>query len=212
MSNAVLVVLFVVFILLEASYFREKLNTAFEDRAARINQMGLDLITQVTRYLTAKFFISLGTGLITAIGLYFIGLEFAVLWGIIAFVLNFIPTLGSIVGGVTTCLFALLQFWPNPVPVVLVIAFILAINIVIGNFLDPKIVGGHVGISPLMILVSLSIWGYIWGFVGMIVAVPMTVIIKIVCENIPILEPVSVLIGTRKSLQLKKAEQDNSEN
>jgi predicted PurR-regulated permease PerM len=209
-SNAILVVLFIVFILLEAGNFREKLDTAFEERAERINQMGRDIISQVTRYLAAKFFISLATGLITAAGLSLLRLEFAVLWGVIAFIFNFIPTLGSIIAGISTCLFALIQFWPNPIPVIMAIAFILLVNM-IGMILDPRIVGSHVGISPLMVLISLGIWSYIWGFVGMILAVPMTVIIKIVCENIPYLEPVSILIGTRKSVQIIKAEQDKAE-
>ena len=210
-ANAVMVVLFVVFILLEASHLKEKLEAAFEDRADRIHMMGRDLMSQVTRYLTAKFFISLATGLITAVGLWLIGLEFAVVWGIIAFMLNFIPMLGSIVAGFSTSLFALIQFWPNPVPVILVVTLILAVNIIIGIFLDPKIVGGHVGISPLIVLVSLGIWGFIWGFAGAILAVPMTVIIKIVCENVPILEPVSILIGTRKAIQAKKSESEKAE-
>ena len=210
-SSAVLVVLFVVFILLEASRFGEKLEAAFEDKAEHFHKMGYELMYQVTRYLTAKFFISLATGFITAFGLWLIGLEFAVIWGIIAFMLNFIPILGSITAGFITSLFALIQFWPNPVPIILVVTLILAINMIIGNFLDPKIVGEHVGISSLMVLVSLGIWGYIWGFAGAILAVPMTVIIKIICENVPILEPVSILIGTRKAVQAKKPENEKAE-
>ena len=212
MSNALLVVIFIVFILLEAAYFRDKLNAAFEARADRINKMGRDLISQVTRYLTAKFFISFANGLLNGIVFYLIGLEFAVLWGVISFVVNFIPVLGSTAAGVCVSLFALVQFWPNPVPVIIAAAYLLAINIIIGSFFDPKLVGEHVGISPLMVFISLGIWGYIWGFAGMVIAVPMTVIIKIVCENIPILEPVSVLMGTRKSVQIKKAEHEKTEN
>lgn len=212
MSNAVLVVLFIVFILLEASNIRGKLDTAFEGRAERINQMGHELTSQVMRYLTAKFFLSFATGLLIGIGLRLIGLEFAILWGVVAFILNFIPNLGSIAAGVITSLFALVQFWPNPVPVIMVVALILAVNMIIGNFLDNIIIGDSVGISPLIVLISLGVWGYIWGFAGMILSVPMTVIIKIVCENIPMLEPVSVLIGTRKSVQFKKAEHEKTEN
>jgi predicted PurR-regulated permease PerM len=210
-SNAILVVLFIVFILLEASYLRKKLEAAFDNRSNRIYKMGQDVMAQITRYLTAKFFISLATGIITAVGLSLIGLEFAIVWGVIAFMLNFIPVLGSIVAGVSTSIFALAQFWPNPVPMILTVALILAINMVIGNFLDPKIIGEHVGISPLMILISLSIWGYIWGFAGMVLAVPMTVIIKIICENIPIMEPVSILIGSKKAAMAKIAEQEKTE-
>jgi predicted PurR-regulated permease PerM len=202
-TNATLVVLFVVFILLEASYLKEKLDAAFENRSDRINRMGRDLMTQVTRYLTAKFFISLANGVIFAVAFYFIGLEFAILWGVIQFVLNFIPNLGSIAAGVCISLFALVQFWPEPGPVIMVVGVVLAVNLILCNIFDPKIIGDHVGISPLMVMISLSIWGYIWGFAGMILAVPMTVIIKIVCENIPLLEPVSILIGTRKAVAKK---------
>jgi predicted PurR-regulated permease PerM len=85
----------------------------------------------------------------------------------------------------------------------MVVGIVLVVNLILCNIFDPKIIGDHVGISPLMVMISLSIWGYIWGFAGMILAVPMTVIIKIVCENIPILEPVSILIGTRKAVVKK---------
>jgi len=212
LSAALLVVFFVVFILLEASYFNEKLEAAFERRSERINRMGYDLMTQVTRYLTAKFLISLANGLIFAVSFYFVGLEFAVVWGVIQFLLNFIPTLGSIAAGVGISLFAMIQFWPDPGPIIVIVIIILAVNMILGNILDPKIIGDHVGISPLMVMVSLAIWGYIWGFAGMVLAVPMTVIIKIVCENIPIMEPVSILIGSRRSVNaVKKAENEKNE-
>ena len=203
-STAVLVILFIVFILLEAGYFKEKLQTAFGERSAQVIKMGHSLMVQVTRYLTAKFFISLATGVVIFIGLSLIKVEFAILWGIFAFILNFIPVLGSIAGGVVTSLFALVQFWPEPVPVILVVVLILSVNMIIGNIIDPKIIGDHVGISPLMVMVSLGFWGYIWGFAGMVIAVPMTVIIKIICENIPLLEPVSVFIGSKKAVKAQK--------
>jgi predicted PurR-regulated permease PerM len=209
--NAVLIVLFMAFILTEASTFKEKLEAALEDRSDRIDRMGHDIMNQVSRYLAAKFFISVANGLVVAIPLYFVGLEFAVIWGILQFVLNFIPTLGSIAAGVIVSLFALIQFWPEPGPIILVILIMLGANMIIGNILDPKIIGEHVGISPLMVLVSLMVWGFIWGFAGMVVAVPMMVIIKIVCENIPILAPVSILIGSRKAVKAKKAEAEKAE-
>ena len=210
-TNAILVVIFVVFILIEASYFKEKLEAAFEKRSERIHRMGHDLMSQVTRYLTAKFFISLANGIIFAVAFHLVGMEFAIFWGILQFILNFIPNLGSIVGGVIMSLFALIQFWPEPGPVILIVTIIFAVNMILGNMLDPKIIGEHVGISPVIVLVSLAIWGYIWGFAGMILAVPMTVIIKIICENIPIMEPLSVLVGTRRSVHAKKTEQEKPE-
>jgi predicted PurR-regulated permease PerM len=204
LKSAFLVVIFLVFLLLEASLIKEKLNPAFGTRADRINRIGQDLMSQTSRYLMAKFLISLVTGIIIAIGLRLVGLEFAIMWGILQFILNFIPVLGSIAVGVGASLFALIQFWPNPVPVIIVVAIMLVVNMVIGNILDPKIIGEHVGISPLVVLISLVVWGWIWGFTGMIVAVPMMVIIKIVCQNIPILEPVSIFIGSHKAVQAQK--------
>jgi len=204
----VLIVLFLVFILMEASFFKQKLTTAFEDRIERIEHMGNEIINQITRYLGAKFLFSLANGFVYAVGFSLVGLEFAIVWGAIQFLMNFIPTLGSIVAGVGISLFALIQFWPNPAPIIIVIAIILVVNLILSNILDPKIIGDHVGISPLVILISLSIWGFIWGFVGMLIAVPMTVIIKIICESFPFLEPVSILIGSRRSVQAKKAESE----
>jgi len=211
LANAVLVILFMVFILLEASFFKEKLETAYKDNSERIHKIGHDLMSQVTRYLTAKFFISLANGVVFFAAFRLIGLDFAIGWSVLQFVMNFIPTLGSIVTGVGISLFALLQFWPNPGPVILVVAVVLAVNLILGSFLDPKIIGEHVGISPFVILVSLGIWSWLWGFAGMILAVPMTVVIKIICENIPFLEPISILIGSRKSVLAKKAEQEITE-
>jgi len=210
-TSAVLVIIFVVFILLEATYIKEKLEIAFEKHSSRIHQMGHDLISQVTRYLMAKFYISVANGVIFALAFRLIGLEFAIFWGILQFVMNFIPNLGSIVCGLIVSLFALIQFWPEPAPVIIVVSVVLLVNIVLGYTMDPKIVGDHVGISPLIVLISLAIWGYIWGFAGMILAVPMTVIIRILCENIPFLEPVSILVGTRKSILAKKAEKEKTE-
>jgi len=207
-SSALLVVLFLVFLLVEASFFREKLLLAFEHRIGRIDRIGEDIISQVSRYLAAKFIISLANGIVLAILLAFAKLEFAIVWGVIQFVMNFIPSLGSIVVGVIVSFFALLQFWPDPGPVILVISIILGTNL-ITYVLDPKIIGDNVRISPLVVLASVAIWGYIWGFAGMVLAVPMMVIIKIICENIPIMESVSIMMGSKRSTYTRKL--DNEE-
>jgi AI-2 transport protein TqsA len=208
-SSALLVVLFMVFLLVEASFFREKLLLAFEHRIGRIDRIGEDIISQVARYLAAKFIISLVNGVVLALCLSFAKLEFAIVWGVIQFIMNFIPTLGSIVVGVIVSFFALLQFWPEPGPVILVISILLGTNL-ITYVLDPKIIGDNVRISPLVVLAAVAIWGYIWGFAGMILAVPMMVIIKIVCENIPIMEPISILMGSKRSTYVRKAENEKT--
>jgi len=204
-KNAVLVVLFVAFLLVEASQFKEKLELAFSSHSVVIKKMGTDVMRQVTRYLGAKFLISLANGVIYAIGFWLVGLEFAIVWGVIQFLLNFIPTLGSIVAGIGISLFALMQFWPEPGPIIIVVLIVLGTNMILGNILDPKIIGENVGISPFVVVASLVIWGWIWGFAGMVLAVPMMVIIRIICENFPFLEPISILLGSRKAVLAKKA-------
>ncbi len=209
LKDAFMVVLFMVFILLETSQFREKIDLAFENRhSGQIKKISADVVMQVTRYLSTKFFISFATGLIVALALGFVGLEFAVVWGIIQFILNFIPNVGSIAAGLGASLFALIQFWPEPGPIIAVAVIMLGTNIIIGNIIEPKVMGDNLGLSPVAVLASLLLWGYIWGFAGMILAVPMTVIIKIICENVPILEPVSILLGSRKSVLVKRAENE----
>jgi len=209
LTDAFMMIIIMIFILIEAAIFKEKLNTAFEGtRVVQINKIGLDIMTQVSGYLSIKFFISLATGLLVGLGLWIVGVEFAAVWGIIQFILNFIPVIGSIAVGVSATLFALIQFWPNPMPVVAAGLVMLFFNITIGMILEPKITGDSLGISPLMVLVSLMIWSYIWGFAGLVLAVPMLSIIKIVCENIPVLEPISIILGSRKAVvAVKNAEE-----
>lgn len=207
LREALMVVLFMAFLLLETAFFKDKIDLAFEHkRSGQIKKIGADVVRQMSRYLSAKFFISLATGVTVTIGLSLIGLEFPVLWGLIQFILNFIPNIGSIAAGTGVGLFALLQFWPEPGPIIVTVLIMLGVNMIIGNILEPKIMGDNLGIAPIVVLMSLMLWGWLWGFVGLILAVPMTVIIKILCENIPMLEPVSILLGSRKAVLAKKAE------
>jgi len=201
LKDAIMVSIFMVFLLFEAAFFKEKLNTAFEgNRAIQIKKIGSDIVDKVSRYLSIKFFISVANGIIMGVGLRIIGVEFAIVWGIIQFVGNFIPNFGSIAVGLTATAFSLVQFWPDPAPVVATALVVLGMNFILSYFVEPKVTGDNLGLSPLVILLSLLIWGWLCGFVGLIIAVPMMVIIKIVCENIPMLEPISILLGSRKAV------------
>ena len=211
-KDAVMVALFAVFLLFEGAFFKEKLSVAFETKwAGQIRKISTDIMSQVSRYLSIKFIISVVNGLVVALFLALAGVEFAEVWGILQFVLNFIPTLGSIAIGVIVSLYSLIQFWPEPGPIILTVIIMLGTNMVIGNILDPKIMGDGLGLSPIAILLALVIWGYIWGFAGMVIAVPMMVIIKIICENVPVLEPISILLGSRRAVQVKKAQYEKEE-
>ncbi|MCM1321944.1 MAG: AI-2E family transporter [Bacteroides sp.] len=195
--NFLMICLFSIFFLMELQLFRVKLRYAFETAMQdRIVNIISDIIKQVSHYISIKFYTSLATGILVYFGTLAIGLDFPIVWGFLAFIANFIPTFGSIFSGVITVLFALLQFWPESLQIVLTGILMLGVNMVIGNFLEPRIQGANLGLSPFFIIASLSVWGWLCGFAGMVIAVPMTVILKIICENVSFLRPVSVLMGS----------------
>ena len=200
-----MVVLFVIFLLIETASLKTRIALAFENKLSdQLRKIASSVACEITRYLSVKLLISLATGIIVGVALQIIGVEFAPVWAVIQFILNFIPIIGSVAVGVVVTLFALLQFWPEPGPVIAVGLVMLGSNQIIGSFIEPRVTGYNLGISPLIIILSLLLWGWLWGFAGMILAVPMTVIIKIICENIPIMEPVSLLLGTGKAAKAKK--------
>ncbi|MCX7655359.1 MAG: AI-2E family transporter [Treponemataceae bacterium] len=199
-SNLVLVVIFIIFFMVESTHFFHKVELAFVGKVeGKKKKMTATIIQQVSRYLFIKFFVSLATGVFVAIGLYFIGVDFAFLWGVISFVLNFIPTIGSIVASVGASIFSLIQFWPEPAPIIGTIAVMVGVNTVIGNGVEPKIQGDNLGLSPLVVVSSLTAWGWLWGFSGLVLAVPLTVIVKIVCDHVPVLEPIAIILGSYRT-------------
>jgi len=207
LTDTVMVILFVVFLLLEIGHFRKRIELAFIGiMSTRIQKIVADVVKQVARYLSTKFFISLATGVLVGLLLTWIGVDFPIVWGVISFILNFIPNIGSIVAGVGVTIFALVQFWPEPVPIIGAAATMIGVNMILGNIVEPRVQGQNLGLSPFVIIVSLSAWGWLWGFSGLVLAVPMTVIVKIVCENIPGLESVSIMMGSYKDVKLKLKE------
>ena len=153
-----------------------------------------------THYVSIKFFISLSTGVLVFLSCLIAGIDFPLVWGFSAFVLNFVPTFGSIISWAVTTIFAFLQCYPSPFPVIFIAVSVLLINLLFGNVIEPRIEGENLGISPFVILVSLSLWGWLWGFLGLILAVPLMVIVKIFCENISVLRPIGILLGSGKNV------------
>ena len=207
------IILLFTFLLIEIKSTGKKINSAFHSKTrSKVFRIIQQVISETVRYLSIKFFISLATGILVFIGTSIVGMDFPIVWGFLAFIMNFIPTFGSIISTLLTTLFATLQFYPAWGKIIYIFILLLSINMILGNILEPRIEGNHLGLSPFVILVSLSLWGWLWGFVGMILAVPMTVIIKIVCENFSILNPIAVLLGNgiaRKTPQAKAAEEKN---
>jgi AI-2 transport protein TqsA len=195
LGKLLLVFLFLAFIVAGRGRAEAKLLKALGDgNAGRIHRILATINSQVRKYLVIKTAMSLVNGLTVWIVLTLFGVDFAALFGLLAFFLNFIPSIGSLIATVLRVGFAFFQFGTFWTPFwILVITT--GADTIMGNFIEPRIMGKGLGLSPLLILFSLLFWGWLWGIPGMILAVPLTAIIRIVCQNVPALKPVAVLMG-----------------
>jgi predicted PurR-regulated permease PerM len=199
-SQLILVIIFLFFILLGKPFFRFKILKSFSsDDADQISRITFSITAQIRRYLSLQFLISFTTGLLVWLALEIIGVDFAVTWGALAFFLNFIPTVGSIVASIPPILLALVQFYPSLWPGGITLLTILTIQLGMGNALAPKLMGDQLNLSPVVVLLSLLFWGWLWGIVGALISIPIAAAIKIVCENIETLQPISVMMGSGKT-------------
>lgn len=192
LTNSLLILLTVVFILLEASTLPAKLRLALrtpEESIARMEGM-LDSINQ---YMGIKTLISVGTGLAVWVWLVIWGVDFAVLWGVLAFLLNYIPTVGSILAAIPAVLLALVQI--DLQTALAVGAGYVVVNTVVGNVVEPKVMGRGLGLSTLVVFVSLVFWGWVLGPVGMFLSVPLTMAVKIALDANPQTRPIAIMLG-----------------
>ena len=197
----VVVMLYATFLLFERRYFSAKLNnlSANPNRVARIRKVIGDINQRIGSYLALKACLSLLLGLVSWSAMWFFGLEFAVLWALLTAVLNFVPYIGSALGVLLPMVMAIVQF--EDLRTILSIVLVLtAIQFVIGNFLDPYIMGSSLNLSPFAILISLAIWSELWGIAGAFLAVPITAIMVIVFSEFPATRPVAVLLSQRGEL------------
>ncbi|WP_457639720.1 AI-2E family transporter [Persephonella sp.] len=178
LANAIFIIILVVFILLESDIFAKKLKVISTGK--RTEKLVDEFFESVIEYMKIKTLTSFATGLLAWVFLFVLGVDFALLWGLIAFLFNFIPTVGSIIAAVPPVFIALIDggIWYA----VAVAVWYLVINMVIGNILEPKFMGKGVGLSPLVILLSLVFWGWVLGTVGMFLSIPLTVIAKMAFE------------------------------
>ena len=164
------------------SRFKYKVETDDAKKSQVIEDTFKAITTQVQRYIATKFFVSLLTGLITGVVLWIFGVDFVIVWAVLAFLLNFIPNIGSTMAVIFPTILALVQFESFGITI-LIGSILIAIQTVIGNILEPKILGDRLGLNPLAVLLSLLIWGYVWGLIGMFLSVPLTAIVKIILSN-----------------------------
>jgi AI-2 transport protein TqsA len=192
LSNIFLILLIVTFVLLEAPNFPAKMKAAFGTRMLEARPF-MKFMDDINHYVVVKTGVSVGTGILTGVWVAILGLDFPVLWGFLSFLLNYVPNLGVVIAAVPAVLMALIQYgWGSAA---LVGAGYLAVNIVVGTFLEPRIVGRGVGLSTLVVFLSLVLWGSIFGLVGMVLCVPITMTLKYALETNEQTRWFAVLLG-----------------
>ncbi len=196
-SNTFLVLLTVIFILFEVTGFNAKLRVAF-GKETNFDQLSR-MTEQVQHYLVIKTAISAATGLLVGIWVAALGLDFALLWGLVAFLFNFIPNLGSIIAAVPVVLLALVQPGLGPGSAVVIAAGYIVINLIFGTFLEPTLMGRRLGLSTMVVFISLVFWGWVWGPIGMLFSVPLTMVIKIALENTKEFRWVAIMLDANPS-------------
>ncbi|MCF7934326.1 MAG: AI-2E family transporter [Spirochaetia bacterium] len=198
-SSAFIIFIFVLFLLMERRSLIPKMKVAMPNHGwIRWAVMFERINRQISKYLTVKALFSLSTGVLFYLAAIATRLDFAFIIGVLAFILNFIPTIGSIIITVTTICIALIQYYPDYASILYVSVLMASIQIVLGNILDPRVQGNRLNLSPFVILVSLALWGYIWGIIGMFLAVPITAGLQIMCDNVKPLKPIAVLLSSGK--------------
>ena len=198
LTTVLLVFLAMVFILLDASSLSTKLRAAFGESAGATLRRET-FLDNLGRYLGIKTIVSLMTGICAWAVVSAIGLDYPRLWGMLAFLLNYIPTIGSIIAAVPAVLLAIIQLgWPEAAATT---AGYVAINVFFGNFLEPRVLGHGVGISPLVVFIGLFFWGWVLGPVGMLLSVPLTMTVKLALETDDSTRWIAVIIGSERDAQ-----------
>ena len=197
MANLFLIILTVVFMLFEASSLPLKLHFALDDPEMRLKQIER-FLESVNHYIAIKTMVSIATGIIVSTMLWAFDLDFYLLWGVFAFLLNYIPNIGSIIAAVPAVTLAALQLGMGEAGFIGLGYF--AINMVMGNIIEPKYLGKGLGLSTLVVFLSLIFWGWLLGTVGMLLSVPLTMILKIGFENSPEGRWLAILLSDEESV------------
>lgn len=195
-GNAVTIILYLIFLMLEENMFPKKFKAMYPNNKEyeKMENIIDKIDKSITDYIAVKTLISLATGVLSYFALLFIGVDAPVFWAFLIFVLNYIPTIGSLVATVFPAIFTLLQFGDFNEGI-LVLAIVGSIQVLVGNFIEPKVMGNSLNISPLVVLITLAVWGAIWGFTGMLLSVPITVILIIILAEFPSTRPFAILLS-----------------
>jgi predicted PurR-regulated permease PerM len=197
-GKAFLILIYTLFLVLEEPFFSSKIKAiysnenSFNEVISIINQID----TSIRKYISIKTFVSFLTGLLSYFALLIIGIDVPLFWAFLIFIMNFIPTIGSLIATGFPAIFAMLQFGEVG-PGIWVLSVVGAIQLVVGNYIDPKLTGDSLNVSPLVILLSLSFWGALWGITGMILSVPITVMMIIIFAEIPSTRPIAIILSKK---------------
>ena len=196
LGNAALVIIYVIFLLIEENFFGGKIKQLVlkSDGAASLTDVIPRISHSINTYFTVKFVTSLLTGILSYIVLLIIGVDFAVLWAFLIFLFNFIPYVGSLVATLLPSFFAIFQF-ASLLPFLWVFISVEIIQILVGNYIEPRIMGKTLNLSPLIVLLSLAFWGSIWGVVGMILSVPIISVVVIMLAHFPASRNIAIMLS-----------------
>ncbi|TAL60641.1 MAG: AI-2E family transporter [Legionella sp.] len=206
MSSAVLIALYVIFLFVEQHYFSQKMNALFPqaDHRKLVNNIIYHITRDTQTYLGIKTLLSIGTAIASWLIMKWVGLDFAEFWALLIFFLNYIPNLGAIIATAFPAALALIQFqswWPF----VEITSGIVAVQFMVGNFLEPRLLSKSLNLSPLIILFALALWGAIWGILGMFLSVPITVMMMIIFAHFESTRPIAIMLSqdgyTQKSYE-----------
>ncbi|MDP8171091.1 AI-2E family transporter [Pasteurella skyensis] len=201
LSNSMMILIYLLFIFLETDSFKLKISALFpeeEGRAKFIDTL-LKIELSLSSYFRVKTLMSLLTGFLGFIVLYIIGVDSPIFWAFLIFLLNYIPTIGSLIATVFPAVFSLLQFG-SFIPFIAILLSIGAIQQIVGNLIEPKLMGKSLNISPLVTIIALAIWGKLWGVVGMLLSVPITVIMIIILSQFKSTQKVAILLSEKGNI------------
>lgn len=206
-SNIFLVLIYVLFLMLEQGTFKRKLIALLPDKSRRESISSILDHTQedIQTYLWIKTLTSATTGLVSYFVLKLVGVDFAGFWAFTIFLLNYIPTLGSIIATLFPAVLALIQF-NTAQEFFIVLLAVGAVQLVVGNFLEPKLMGSSLNLSPFVVILSLTLWGSIWGIAGMFLSVPITVMMLITFAHFEQTRYLAVLLSGDGSLKFAESE------
>ena len=208
-GNAGLILIYILFLFLEQKSFDKKLSALLQK--THHLQKATIIIKEISARIEAYVVIKTGVSLLTAIGCYIVlkvvGVDYADFWAFIIFLLNFIPTVGSMLAVLFPALLCLVQF-SNFSQFFIVIGSLGGIQFIVGNIIEPKLMGKSLNISPIVVMLSLSIWGSIWGIAGMFLSVPFTVILMIIFAQFETTKPIAILLSEDGSIDSKDSSTD----